>query len=144
MWFRIFFFILFICEIGLMNCFVLLQVKYYVIFNFNSLNSVDKFNIYNGNVELCFDRLLIQYWLLILCFRIFIVYVGYLMQKIYVLIFIVYGDYRDFYCKNKQVIVYLFEWKWLDVVDECERFFGKKQFCGVQVWFFVECDCGIN
>lgn len=55
-----------------------------------------------------------------------------------------YGDYRDPHCKNKQVIVHLFEWKWSDVADECERFLGKKQFCGVQVWFLVECDCGIN
>ncbi|XP_052722542.1 alpha-amylase-like [Crassostrea angulata] len=45
----------------------------------------------------------------------------------------VYGDYRDPHCKNKQVIVHLFEWKWSDVADECERFLGKKQFCGVQV-----------
>lgn len=30
-------------------------------------------------------------------------------------------------------IVQLFEWKWLDVANECENFLGPKKFGGVQV-----------
>ena len=31
------------------------------------------------------------------------------------------------------MIVHLFEWKWTDIAQECERFLSKKGFCGVQV-----------
>ncbi|KAK3099826.1 hypothetical protein FSP39_010394 [Pinctada imbricata] len=41
--------------------------------------------------------------------------------------------YTDPHCNGKQVIVHLFEWKWTDIANECERFLGKKGFCGVQV-----------
>ena len=43
------------------------------------------------------------------------------------------GAYTDPHCQGKQVIVHLFEWKWSDIANECERFLGKKGFCGVQV-----------
>lgn len=33
---------------------------------------------------------------------------------------------------NRQGIVHLFEWKWLDIGDECENFLGPKGFGGVQ------------
>ncbi|XP_075978454.1 alpha-amylase-like [Anticarsia gemmatalis] len=33
---------------------------------------------------------------------------------------------------NRTVIVQLFEWKWLDIADECERFLGPKRYGGVQ------------
>ncbi|XP_078323364.1 alpha-amylase-like [Crassostrea virginica] len=45
----------------------------------------------------------------------------------------VLGAYTDPHCQGKQVIVHLFEWKWSDIANECERFLGKKGFCGVQV-----------
>ena len=31
------------------------------------------------------------------------------------------------------VIVHLFEWKWMDIADECETYLGPKGFGGVQV-----------
>ncbi|XP_026735020.1 alpha-amylase 2-like isoform X2 [Trichoplusia ni] len=33
---------------------------------------------------------------------------------------------------NRSVIVQLFEWKWLDIAEECERFLGPKGYGGVQ------------
>lgn len=45
----------------------------------------------------------------------------------------VLGAYTDPHCQGKQVIVHLFEWKWSDIANECERYLGKKGFCGVQV-----------
>ena len=36
-------------------------------------------------------------------------------------------------CDSKQVIVHLFEWKWIDIALECERFLAQNGFCGVQV-----------
>lgn len=37
------------------------------------------------------------------------------------------------YVERHDVIVHLFEWKWKDVADECERFLGPNGFGGVQV-----------
>ncbi|XP_004924134.1 alpha-amylase 4N [Bombyx mori] len=34
---------------------------------------------------------------------------------------------------NRSTIVHLFEWKWKDIADECERFLAPKGFGGVQV-----------
>ncbi|XP_038066138.1 alpha-amylase-like [Patiria miniata] len=34
---------------------------------------------------------------------------------------------------NRQVIVHLFEWKWTDIADECERYLGPFGFGGVQI-----------
>lgn len=34
---------------------------------------------------------------------------------------------------DRSAIVHLFEWKWLDIADECERFLAPKGFGGVQV-----------
>ncbi|XP_077981749.1 alpha-amylase-like [Glandiceps talaboti] len=34
---------------------------------------------------------------------------------------------------DRQAIVHLFEWKWTDIADECERFLGPNGFGGVQV-----------
>nr|XP_053637375.1 pancreatic alpha-amylase-like isoform X1 [Cherax quadricarinatus]XP_053637376.1 pancreatic alpha-amylase-like isoform X1 [Cherax quadricarinatus] len=34
---------------------------------------------------------------------------------------------------NRQVIVHLFEWKWEDIADECERFLAPRGYGGVQV-----------
>lgn len=36
---------------------------------------------------------------------------------------------------GRTTIVHLFEWKWRDVADECERFLAPKRFGGVQVIF---------
>ena len=41
--------------------------------------------------------------------------------------------YYDPNCNGKQVIVHLFEWKWTDIADECERYLAGAGFCGVQV-----------
>jgi len=34
---------------------------------------------------------------------------------------------------NRTVIVHLFEWKFSDIADECERFLAAKGYAGVQV-----------
>ncbi|XP_071087740.1 alpha-amylase-like [Haliotis cracherodii] len=44
-----------------------------------------------------------------------------------------WGAHTDPHCDGKQVMVHLFEWKWTDVANECERFLSQKGFCGVQV-----------
>lgn len=41
---------------------------------------------------------------------------------------------NPYYEENKSVMVHLFEWKWNDIADECERFLGPKGFGGVQVY----------
>jgi alpha-amylase len=34
---------------------------------------------------------------------------------------------------GKSAIVHLFEWKFSDIADECERFLAPKRYAGVQV-----------
>ena len=34
---------------------------------------------------------------------------------------------------NRQALVHLFEWRWDDIADECERFLAPKGYCGVQI-----------
>lgn len=40
---------------------------------------------------------------------------------------------RAFIRSERTVIVHLFEWKWNDIADECERFLGPHGFAGVQI-----------
>ncbi|KAK7097198.1 hypothetical protein V1264_004211 [Littorina saxatilis] len=44
-----------------------------------------------------------------------------------------HDDYLDPHCGGRQVIVQLFDWRWIDVAAECERCLGRNEFCGVQV-----------
>ena len=39
---------------------------------------------------------------------------------------------------DRTTIVHLFEWRWNDIADECERFLGPEGYRGVQVifWFW--------
>ena len=37
------------------------------------------------------------------------------------------------YVPNRSVMVHLFEWKWNDIADECERYLAPNGFAGVQV-----------
>ncbi|XP_019881963.2 alpha-amylase-like [Aethina tumida] len=37
------------------------------------------------------------------------------------------------FADDRSVIVHLFEWKWSDIADECERYLGPKGFGGVQI-----------
>ncbi|XP_015513629.2 alpha-amylase isoform X1 [Neodiprion lecontei] len=41
------------------------------------------------------------------------------------------------FSNGRDVIVHLFEWKWSDIADECERFLALKGYGGVQVGFLV-------
>lgn len=41
--------------------------------------------------------------------------------------------YDPHFVKDHSGIVQLFEWKWLDIAQECESFLGPKQFGGVQI-----------
>lgn len=43
------------------------------------------------------------------------------------------AQYDPHFFDNRQGIVHLFEWKWLDIAQECEEFLGPKGFGGVQV-----------
>jgi alpha-amylase len=36
---------------------------------------------------------------------------------------------------NRNTAVHLFEWKWTDIANECERFLGPYGYSGVQVRF---------
>lgn len=40
---------------------------------------------------------------------------------------------------GRSTIVHLFEWKWTDIADECERFLAPKGYGGVQVIFITNC-----
>ena len=43
-------------------------------------------------------------------------------------------DYKDpHYLDNRTTMVHLFEWKFEDIADECERFLGPAGYGGVQV-----------
>lgn len=44
----------------------------------------------------------------------------------------VLGQYDPHFIGNRQGIVHLFEWKWLDIAEECENFLGPKGYGGVQ------------
>ncbi|XP_053682119.1 alpha-amylase 2-like [Sabethes cyaneus] len=46
---------------------------------------------------------------------------------------IVRGQYETNQLPNRNTIVHLFEWKWDDIADECERFLAPKGYAGVQV-----------
>ena len=47
-----------------------------------------------------------------------------------------WSDYHNSNCaENRAAIVHLFEWKWTDIANECERFLGPMGYCGVQVGF---------
>ena len=37
---------------------------------------------------------------------------------------------------GRTAMVHLFEWKWGDIADECERYLGPNGFAGVQVRYF--------
>ncbi|KAK3593460.1 hypothetical protein CHS0354_020226 [Potamilus streckersoni] len=44
------------------------------------------------------------------------------------------GTYSNPTCANgRHTITHLFEWKWSDIAQECERFLGPFGYCGVQV-----------
>lgn len=43
---------------------------------------------------------------------------------------------NPYYWADHSVNVHLFEWKWDDIADECERWLGPKGFGGIQVEFF--------
>ena len=50
-----------------------------------------------------------------------------------------WSDYHNPNCaENRASIVHLFEWKWTDIANECERFLGPRGFCGVQVRYFLQ------
>lgn len=40
---------------------------------------------------------------------------------------------NPYYAPNRSVNVHLFEWKWDDIADECERFLGPRGFGGIQI-----------
>lgn len=48
------------------------------------------------------------------------------------LITITFGQWDPHFIGDRQGIVHLFEWKWLDIADECETFLGPNNFGGVQ------------
>lgn len=44
----------------------------------------------------------------------------------------VWANHDPHFMNNRQGIVHLFEWKWLDIAKECEDFLGPKGYGGVQ------------
>jgi hypothetical protein len=45
----------------------------------------------------------------------------------------VQGQWATNFAPGRNGIVHLFEWKWLDIAAECERWLAPKGFAGVQV-----------
>ena len=43
------------------------------------------------------------------------------------------GQFDPYFIGDRQGIVHLFEWKWLDIAQECEDWLGPKGFGGVQI-----------
>ena len=43
------------------------------------------------------------------------------------------------YANNRTTMVHLFEWKWNDIADECERFLAPMEYAGVQVSHASRC-----
>ena len=45
-----------------------------------------------------------------------------------------FAQFNTSICQDdRSVIVQLFNWKWSNIADECERWLGPKGFCAVQV-----------
>lgn len=60
------------------------------------------------------------------------------MGKVVVILFLallfeVNCQFNPHFIGKRSGIVHLFEWKWLDIARECEKFLGPKGFGGVQV-----------
>lgn len=47
-------------------------------------------------------------------------------------------QYNPNYWNGRDTMVHLFEWKWEDIANECERFLAPKGYGGVQVYSFDE------
>ncbi|CAG7820095.1 unnamed protein product, partial [Allacma fusca] len=45
---------------------------------------------------------------------------------------IVHGQHDPHFVGNRTVMVHLFEWRWNDIAEECERFLGPYGYAGVQ------------
>ncbi|XP_055703590.1 alpha-amylase A-like [Phlebotomus papatasi] len=52
---------------------------------------------------------------------------------IFTFLTLAHGQFDPNYAPGRNVIVHLFEWKWVDIAEECERFLGPNGFAGVQV-----------
>ncbi|XP_071491164.1 alpha-amylase A-like [Diadema antillarum] len=55
------------------------------------------------------------------------------MSLYFLLLAAVCGASAQNFLDGRTVIVHLFEWKWVDIAEECERFLGPYGFAGVQV-----------
>ncbi|CAD7088898.1 unnamed protein product [Hermetia illucens] len=58
---------------------------------------------------------------------------GFAILTLAVLLAEVYCQFDTHQWDNRSTIVHLFEWKWDDIADECERFLAPKGYGGVQV-----------
>jgi hypothetical protein len=45
----------------------------------------------------------------------------------------IHAQKNPYFVQGRSAIVHLFEWKFNDIADECERFLAPKGFGGVQV-----------
>lgn len=58
------------------------------------------------------------------------------MQKLLYILFLLgvtKAQWDPNFVPGRHTIVHLFEWKWNNIADECERFLGPRGFGGVQV-----------
>lgn len=63
--------------------------------------------------------------------------------KICLLLYVVEGQKNPHYKDDRDTMVHLFEWKFQDIADECERFLGPMGYGGVQVFnYFIIDNCG--
>lgn len=57
-----------------------------------------------------------------------------LLVSVLALLFSVTTAYKTpHYVNGHDTMVHLFEWKWKDIADECERFLGPMGYGGIQV-----------
>lgn len=52
------------------------------------------------------------------------------------------GQWEAHFTGGRTSIVHLFEWKWNNIADECERFLGPYGYGGVQVILVFSFGCG--
>lgn len=57
--------------------------------------------------------------------------------KIFLLGYVVWAQKDPHYKDDRDTMVHLFEWKFDDIADECERFLGPMGYGGVQVLNYI-------
>ncbi|XP_053679215.1 alpha-amylase A-like [Anopheles nili] len=60
-------------------------------------------------------------------------YLGFALLSVLCTVNLAFAQHDPYFATGHSTIVHLFEWKWNDIADECERFLGPKGYGGVQL-----------